>query len=170
MEEVNSSIENIDEVTRQIKISIPAEQINKEVEEALTRAARTTTVKGFRAGKAPRHMVEALHGTRVRVEVADRLIAASLSDVARKHEMDIVGNPQIDIQAVEPGKPLEFTARVSLFPHPEIKGYEKFHVRVPKHEPTDADIDQVIERMRRSKATLKKLEFRNTAQEGDVAG
>jgi len=163
-----SSIEDIDTVTKQIKVSIPADTVTTEFNSALNEVAGSAQMKGFRAGKAPRHLVEKMHGQRIRLEVANRLISSSLHNVVRENKIDMVGSPEIDVASFEPGKEIEYTAQISIFPRPEIAGYEQVAVSAPRGEVTDKDVDGVVERMREVRATPRKLEFRNTAQKGDV--
>lgn len=163
-----SSVADLDPVTKEFTVSIPAERVSRESESALSGYAARTKIKGFRPGKAPRDLVEKLHGAEIRLEVANRLISSSLNDLIKEHKLDVVGNPDVNISTFEPGKEIEYKAKVSLFPNPEIKGYDKFRVKVVKRETTDSDIDAVIDDMRKSRATPQKLAFRNKAQNGDV--
>ncbi len=163
-----AEILEIDEVTKQLKVSIPAELVEAEFDVAIVNVGKSAQVKGFRPGKAPRQMVEQLHGSRVRMEVANKLISTSLKDVIKQHKIETIGLPEIDISSFEPGKNIEFTANVSLFPTPEIKGYEAFNVSVLKREVTDAAVEEEIGKFLENHATPRKLEFRNKAQAGDV--
>jgi trigger factor len=165
---VQSSVEDINEITKQAKVSIPAETVAKEIQSALKDVANNATIKGFRAGKAPAHLVEKLHGERVRREITTRLIASSLSDLMKDLKLDVVGNPEIEISPFEPGAAINYTASISIFPRPEIKGYDKFKVKVPKHEVSDQDVDEVVTRLRNSKATTHKIDGRQIVQAGDV--
>lgn len=165
---MTSSVHDIDEVTKQIKVTIPVEKVTQEFETALSEVSRTTRVKGFRPGKAPRSLVEKMHGKRLRAEVTQRLISTSLYDLVREHKIDMLGSPKIDVGNLEMGKEIEYTASISVLPKPEIKGYDKFKVQVPKREVTPARVDEMVEKLRESKATVKKLEGRDVAQKGDV--
>lgn len=163
-----SEISDVNEVTKQLKIVIPPEKYAEEFESVMGGLLKTTQVKGFRAGKAPRHMVEKMHGERVKYEVTNRLISNSLYGAIREHSIDMIGQPEIDLPAVVAGKEIEFTAQISVFPKPEIKGYDAFTVEIPKRDKKNTDVDEVLERLQTSKATSRKLEFRNTVQKGDI--
>jgi trigger factor len=166
--DVTSTIEDVDSVTKVIKISIPPGSVDKEFVSSLDRVAKQVVIKGFRAGKAPKDMVEKLHGDYVKGQVAEKLITSSLQDIVRKNSIDMIGSPEIEGGNVEKGKALEFSAKVSIFPKPEVKNYASFDLKVGKRTLTDADLEQVIERMRQSKATIRKVAFREVAQAGDV--
>lgn len=163
-----SSITDLDAVTKQFVVSIPAEQVAREAESALNGYVARTSIKGFRPGKAPRELVEKLHGAEIRLEVANRLISSSLNDLIKEHKLDVVGDPDVKIDSLEPGKEIAYTAKVSLFPNPEVPALGKMAVSIVKRDVKDDDIDAVIEDMRKSRATPQKLAFRNTAQKGDV--
>lgn len=163
-----SEVNDIDEVTRQIKVVVPKERFEAEYAKELKTLSRNVSLKGFRPGKAPVTVVERLHGSRVRLEVTNTLISNSLSGVIREQSLAVVGDPEVDITDFEQGKDLSFTAQVSLYPSPTITGYESFEVEVPKKEATEEEVDQVIERLRRSKASISVVTDRTEVQWGDV--
>lgn len=165
----STEVADIDEVTKRLKVTISADLVEQEVENALQEVSRTAKIKGFREGKAPRHMIDKIHGGRVRLDVANRLISGGLSSALKEHKIDMIGQPEIDVAQFEPGKDLEFSAQVSIFPAPLISHYEKFEVSVPRRTAGDKDVDQAIASFLESRATLKPLEFRTAAKAGDVA-
>ena len=165
----STEVSDIDEVTKRLKVSIPAETVEQEVESGLKEVSRTAKIKGFREGKAPRDMVEKLHGGRVRLDVANRLISDGLNHALKENKIEVIGQPEIDVSQFEPGQDLVFTAEVSVFPSPTISQYEKFEVSVPRRTAGDQEVDQAIASFLESRATLRPLEFRNAAKAGDVA-
>jgi trigger factor len=163
-----SSIEHVDEVTRKLSVSIPVERVTAELSSAIADASRNVKLKGFRPGKAPKDLVEKMHGQRLRWEVANRLISSSLVEAVREHKLEVVGSPEIDLASFEEGKSIEFTASISIFPQPKIDKYESFTLKIPKVEVKEEDIQEVLTQMQERKATTRKLEFRETVQKGDV--
>jgi trigger factor len=67
-----ASVVDIDEVTKQISVTVPQERVAKEYETSVISVSKTAKLNGFRAGKVPRHMVERLMGDRIRYDVANR--------------------------------------------------------------------------------------------------
>ncbi|NLF24494.1 MAG: trigger factor [Deltaproteobacteria bacterium] len=165
---VQSSVEDLNEVTKRAKISIPAGEVNGEVGEELTKVARKAVVKGFRVGKVPRHIVEKMYGERVRHDVVNKLVNRSVQELISEHKLEVVGMPKIEDLSFEPGADVTFSAILSIFPSPQIKGYEKFEVQVPKHEVLDAQVDEVLQEVRKSRANVVKVEGRSQVQSGDV--
>lgn len=104
----SAEVQDVDQVTKQVKISIPPETFSEEFNTVIVGLMKNSNVKGFRAGKAPRHLVERLHGERVKFEVANRLISRTLYDTVREKSIDMIGEPEIDVSAIEPGKRAQF--------------------------------------------------------------
>jgi trigger factor len=166
--ECQSSIEDIDEITKQISVSVPSARVSKEFEASVTQASRSARVNGFRPGKVPRKMVEKMLGDRIRFEVAQKLIQESLKDVYETHKLDVVGDPEVDLQSIEPTQALEFKAKVSLFPQPVISNFKGRSVEVTKRLVADADVEQAVEKQVEAKAELKAVEDRKVSEKGDV--
>jgi trigger factor len=163
-----SSVEDIDEITKRLSIQVPTDRMSKEYETSLTSVARTAKIKGFRPGKVPRHMIERQMGDRIRFDVINRLMSEALKGAYDQHKLDVVGHPEIDFKDFDLSKPFEFSATVSLYPTPTIENYLKRSVKVVKKEIVEKDVDQSLERLLESKAELKPIEDRTNAQTGDV--
>lgn len=166
--EVSSALHDIDEVTKQAKVSIPAHLVEREVSSQLRDISKNIVIKGFRAGKAPPQMVAKLHGDRVRMEVAQKLIADTLHKLVTEHKLRTIGTPEIEDLQLEPQKEIAFSAKIYLVPEPEISNFKGVEVKVAKRVVADKDVDEVLARLAESKATLRPLVFRNTVGAADV--
>lgn len=166
--ECESEVVEVDAVTRQINVSIAADKFDKESEAALSGHLKRVQLKGFRPGKAPRQLIEKMHGEEIRFEVAQRLAVATLGDLIREHKLEVVGEPDVNLDKIQGGKDLKFTAKVFLFPNPTVKGYEKLKVKIAKREVAATAVDGVINRMLERKAVTKEVTSRNIVQKGDV--
>ena len=163
-----SSVVDIDEVTKQISVTVPKERVAKEYENSVASVSKTAKLNGFRAGKVPRHMVERLMGDRIRYDVANRLINESLRGAFEQHKLEVVGEPEVDLKDIEPAQALEFTAKVALYPQPTISNYLNRKIEVVKKSVGDKEVADTLERLRDAKAELKPIEDRKVAEKGDV--
>ena len=163
-----ASVVDIDEVTKQISVTVPQERVAKEYETSVMSVSKTAKLNGFRAGKVPRHMVERLMGDRIRYDVANRLINESLRGAFEQHKLEVVGEPEVDLKEMEPAKALEFTAKVALYPQPTISNYLNRKVEVVKKAVGDKEVEESLVRLREAKAELKPIEDRKIAEKGDV--
>jgi trigger factor len=166
--EATSTIQDVDAVTKKIFITVPADAVSSQLDSALARVSKTARIKGFRDGKAPKHLIQKMYGERIKAEVHQELVTQGLRDAAKQHDINIVGSPQVSVASVEVGKPFEFNADVSIYPKPEISVSDSIDITVPKREVTDEEVTQVVEYLRKSRATMKPIEGRTALQKGDV--
>ena len=164
----SSSIETIDDVTKKVSVAIPAARVRDEYNRAVSQLATSTQMKGFRQGKAPRKLVEQMHGERVKWDVAQDLVVSTLRTLMTENKLDVVGRPEVDFVAADPGSDFQFTAKVALHPAPTIIGYEKFEVKVPKAEVKDEQVQRIVDELRESKAGRRPLTDRTEVHSGDV--
>lgn len=166
--DMQSTITDIDSVTRKATITIPSDKFSSELAEAVDKYSKQAKVKGFRPGKAPREMVEKMYGDSIRWDVMTKLVSQSLEETVKKHELQMVGSPKIDITKGEAGSDIEFTADFSIYPTPTIAGYEGVEVSVEKEEIVDDQINGVVKSYLKSKATLAPANGRTQVQAEDV--
>jgi trigger factor len=163
-----SSVQDIDEVTKKITVVVGKARVVQEYETSVKQVGRTARIDGFRPGKVPRHMVERLLGDRIKFDITNKLINEGLRSAFEQHKLNTIGSPQIDLKEMQTAKELEFTATVELVPEPKIEKYLDRSVEVEKGEVSDADVQAAFDQVVESRAELTPVEGRTEAQSGDV--
>ncbi len=152
-----------------LEIELPAEDLDRSIDEAVRRLARRTKVAGFRPGKAPRFMLERVLGPEaVLDEASDLLIQRAYREVLMERGIVPLVQASVDVvQAVE-GQPFRFTALVQVPPEVTLGDYRGFNF-APEIEPIDdAKVASVIEELRDQNASLRPAGER-PAEKGDYA-
>ena len=151
----------------QLRVEAPTSEFESAVSAALRRLAGRIRVPGFRPGKAPAAMVERVVGwDAVRQEAVDALLPDLYSRAVAQAGVLPVEDPTIDLQTVERGEPVAFTATVTVRPDVDLGDYRALRVEVPHTEVTDEHVDEMIEELRRHHAEVNDVE--RPAQAGDV--
>jgi trigger factor len=152
-----------------VEVEVPADKLATAVGEATRALSRRTRVPGFRPGKAPRGVLEAVlgHGA-VLDEAVDRLVQSAYRDALIEKEILPLTNADVEIVQAEEGKPLIFKATVPVRPEVELGDYKNFNFRPDIETIDDSRVDKVIEELRDQNATLAPVEDRK-AQKGDYA-
>ncbi len=153
-----SSIETTQGLERRVQISVPAETVEKAVREELKRVAKTARVDGFRKGKVPAAMIEKLYGASVRQEVLGQLLQDAFFKKMMEEKVNLAGRPTFSVDQFEAGKDLEFTATFEVFPEVELKDLESIEVEKPVVEIAEADVEKMIDVLRKQQATWKEVE------------
>ncbi len=146
--EFQSSVRDIDIMTKEIRGSVPAEAIAAHVERSLVKLAARSPLKGFRPGKTPINLLRKTYGARLEEDASVELAGETLVKVMTQNELRVVGEPDWSLEPREPGASLSFSAKVYVIPEPSIAGAESFEISVPKRVVTETVIDKTVEELR----------------------
>jgi trigger factor len=152
------SVENTGGLERRITVQVPAERIDREVDSRLHSMKTTVRLDGFRPGKVPLGVIEKKYGTLVRQEVMQQVIHSTLQDALTQESLRPAAEPRIDPVESLPGKPLEYVATFEVFP--EITAPIDYGFRVTRSvvEIGAEDIDAMLEKLRKQRATWKAVD------------
>jgi trigger factor len=152
-----------------VEVEVPAERLTTAVGEATRALSRRTRVPGFRPGKAPRGVLEAVlgHGA-VLDEAVDRVVQSAYRDALIEKEILPLTNADVEIVQAEEGKPLIFKATVPVRPEVQLGDYTNFNFKPDIETTDDPKVDKVIEELRDQNAALSPVEDRG-AKKGDYA-
>lgn len=146
------TVESTGTLERRMRVELPAERIEKEVESRLKRVARTAKIKGFRPGKVPATVIRQHYGSQVRQEVLSDLMGQSYRDAVQQENLSPAAQPHIEPDLSGNNGAFAYTATFEVMPEVTLKGLDKIEVNIPEIELTDADCDDMLENLRRQKA------------------
>ncbi|MDH3870632.1 MAG: trigger factor [Gammaproteobacteria bacterium] len=151
------SVENTGGLERRMTVQVPAERIDQEVGSRLQTMSRSVRLDGFRPGKVPLKVVEQKYGRQVRLEVMDQVIHSTLQEALSQESLRPAGEPKIEPNESQPGEALEYTATFEVFP--ELAGAidDNFTVMRPMVEVTDAEVDAMLDKLRKQRATWNEV-------------
>ncbi len=153
-------------LVRQIRVRIPADRVAKSFDDRLKQVAQRARVAGFRPGKAPLKVIEQQFGASVRMEAVQDLVRGSYPEALDKAGVNPASAPSFEVVAEKPGEPLEYVARFEVYPQIELKGLEALKIERPAVEVTEADVEKMIESLRKSRRELENVT--RGAADGDV--
>jgi trigger factor len=165
--DISVAVERQPESRVQMRVEAPASELEAAVTAAVRRLAGRVRLPGFRPGKAPVAMVERAVGWEtVRQEAIDALIPALYSRALEQTGVTPVEDPQLDLEPVDRGNPVVFTATVTVRPDVVLGDYHALRVDVPSTEVTDEQVEEMVEELRRRQSEL--VDVDRPAQAGDV--
>ena len=136
---------------RRLEVAVPAQAVTSEIETRLQQLARTARLKGFRQGKVPMPVVRKQFGDQVRAEVVNDLMRKSFAEAVSQEQLTPAANPRIQPIALEPGSDLKYAAVFEVMPEVKVAPFEAIQLKRPAAEVTEADVDAMIESMRRQR-------------------
>ena len=168
MDDSRVTIEDLGPVRKRLRIEVPAEVVQAEVDRTLQRVGQQARLRGFRPGKAPRAVVERMFGDEVRREVLGHLVERSFFAAVEKHGLAVVGTPEIDADTLVPGEALRYSASVDVRPEIALGDLGGIAVTRPSTAITDAEVERALGGLRESVAQLRPVEDRTVVDAGDV--
>ncbi len=158
-------VESTGTLERRMRVELPAERIEKEVESRLKSVARTAKIKGFRPGKIPPKVVRRHYGGQVRQEVLSDLMNKSYGDAIAQENLRPVAQPTIEPDVTEGGKDFAFVATFDVLPEIKLKDLDKIKVTRTEVDITGDDQDAMILNLRKQRAGWNAVE--RESAEGD---
>ena len=160
-------IVEISPVQRKIQVELPAEAVASEFSRAYQELGRRVRIKGFRAGKAPRSVLQGIYGDELRGQVRSQLVEDSLGEVIKERGLQIVSRPEIDAHDLVEGNPFSFSATFEVKPAIEVGEYLGIEIEKFKLSVTEDQVDEALRRLQESHARLEPVENRTLVQRGD---
>lgn len=150
---MQANIETLSPLERRLNLAVPAEQIDKEVEQRLRKLTRSVRMAGFRPGKVPLKIVARQYGPQVRSEVIGDAVQKMFAEAIREQNLKVAGYPRIERKQAAGGADLAFSATFEIYPEVKLGDIGAAKVERPALAVTDAEVDKTIEILRRQRVT-----------------
>jgi trigger factor len=161
-------IEEISPTTRRLKINVPSEVIQSETDSVYNNLRMTTNIPGFRAGKAPRAMLEKKFGKNVEAQIIEKIVPEFYLKAVKEAKIEPVNYPNIEDKIeIKPGQPLSFSVTVEIKPVLEDIKYQDIVLKKKTFTVKKEEADKSIEMLQENKALYAVTE--NQLKDGDMA-
>ncbi|MCI5584468.1 MAG: trigger factor [Lachnospiraceae bacterium] len=142
-------VEKLEGNMAKLTIEVPAEELEKAINNVFQKQKKNISIPGFRKGKVPRQMIEKMYGKEVFYEdAANELIPTAYEKAYDECEEEIVSSPRISVVQLEAGKTFVFTAEVALKPEVELGQYKGIKVDKVEAVVTDEEVQAELEKER----------------------
>jgi trigger factor len=163
------TLEDLGSVRKRLRIEVPAETVQSELDRAFHEVGQRARLRGFRPGKAPRPVLERVFGAEVRREVLGRLVEQSFHEAIERHRLAVVGTPDIEAEGgIAPGEALRYSATIEIRPSITLGDLSGIRATRPPTAVTDEDVERTLGALRESVAQLRPVEDRTVVEAGDV--
>lgn len=140
---------------KQVKfvIDLTNEEWEHELDHVYEHQKNKFKVEGFRAGKAPRKVIEAQYGESIFFNDAiDEAFYHSMNEIFEKDEVKVVGNPKVDIKKLDKTG-LSMEVIFDLYPEVKLGEYKNLKVEKPavkvSAEEVKTRLNQMVEKSAR---------------------
>ncbi|HET8938607.1 MAG TPA: trigger factor [Polyangiales bacterium] len=165
---MQSQLETLSPVLVQVKVEVPWQKVNEDLETAYKAMQRKARIRGFRPGRVPRDVVKNVLGKSIRSEVTQELVRQGIGYAVEEHKLDPVAYQDLSPAAINDGEPLRFTARLEVRPKIEQVDSSGIEVERVALKIADEAIAAEIDRLREQGAELITPEPARASQTGDT--
>ncbi|WP_113930200.1 trigger factor [Bacillus sp. P14.5] len=151
-----------------LTIEVDADTVHNGLDAAFKKVVKQVNVPGFRKGKMPRGMFEKRFGVESLYQDAlDVILPEAYAKAVEETGIQPVDRPEIDIEQMEKGKELIFTATVTVKPEVKLGEYKGLEVEKMDTEVTSEDVENELKSLQEKQAELAVKE-EGAAENGDT--
>ena len=153
------SVESISSIERRVKIQVPAEEINKQIDARLREIGKQVSLKGFRPGRIPFSVLRQRYGKQATADIIQQTAQSSLQEAVQKESLRIAASPRIEEEPLlDNENGLEINAIIEVYPDLDPIEVGEIKIDRPDVAVTDADIDEMLETLKRQRVEWTDVE------------
>lgn len=152
-------VETLEKNMVKLIFEVPAEELEKAMQSAYQKNKNRFNIPGFRKGKTPRAMIEKMYGKGIFLEDAvNDLLPGAYENAVKESGLEIVSQPEIGFDQVEPGKDLIITATAAKKPEVTLGEYKGIEVAKADISVTEDEVMEEVNKEADKNATLVSVE------------
>jgi trigger factor len=129
-----------------LTVTVPAEKVDKAIDQAFKKVVKQINVPGFRKGKVPRQIFEQRFGVEALYQDAvDILLPEAYDEAIDEAGIKPVDQPEINVISIEKGEDMTFEANVVVEPEVELGEYKGLEVEKQNTELTEEELQESID-------------------------
>lgn len=147
-----------------LTIEVEEERVKKSLKEGARRISKRTRIPGFRAGRAPYHIVERMVGKEaIFDEALEELSSQVYREALEESKLEPIDRAEMEVVSREP---LTLKMTVPLKPEVELGDYQSILVEPQEAKVEDKEVEEVLTALREERGEWVPME--REAQKGDL--
>jgi len=151
-------INDLTESEREVEVTLPYDEVKKEIETEVLKQTKKIQMPGFRKGKVPFNMIKKMYGDALEYEASEKVANSKFWQVAKEKELNPIGQPQLMDIKFNPGEDLIFKVRYEILPELEVKDYKNLEVELPDLIVKDEEVEHEIEHIIKANSATEDVE------------
>jgi trigger factor len=174
---VNVQLNPVSDSRKNLVVTLDRDEVETEHKAVLGEYVRQARLPGFRPGKAPAALVTKRFAKEIAEELKQKVVTRAYKEALEKEKLDVLTVVSVDEGTIAQGSAAAITVTVDVRPEFKLPEYLGIPTKTEPVDPTDAEIDSVIEALRSEGADFKPTEraavkgdYIKLAYEGSVDG
>jgi trigger factor len=155
---LQTTFNNITDTEQELIITYSKNEIQPILDSAYSDVAKKIRLDGFRAGKAPLHLIKKMYGSSIESEEFAKLADKVIPEVLKENNLFIVSQPNLrNMEKKEGG--LELIVHYHYIPDFELKDYKSLVIDEPVHRVTDEEINEYLDNISYNSKVFEETEI-----------
>lgn len=174
---MNVQLSTVSDTRKSLVVTLEKTEVDTEHQSVLGEYVRHARLPGFRPGKAPAAMVVKRFAKEIAEELKQKVVSKAYKGAMEKEKLDVLNVVKVEEGTIEAGSSASITVTVDVRPDFTLPDYVGIPTQVPSPEPTDAEVDNIIQSLRSEGADFKpadraagKGDYVKLSYEGTVDG
>jgi trigger factor len=174
---VNVQLNSVSDTRKSLVVTLDPSEVDAVHQTVVKEFSQLARIPGFRPGKAPAAMVAKRFSKDINEEFKQKVVSKAYRDALEQQKLDVLNIVDVEPGEVAPGSPVAVTVTLDVRPEFALPEYVGLPTEVAPTDPTDAEVDVVIEGMRAERAEFKvadraaaKGDYVKLAYEGSIDG
>jgi len=155
--ELTTDIQTLSSCERRVKVTVSEAEVERYYAKEFDELEQSAYVPGFRAGKAPRKLVEKRFKREIGERVKNSLVVDALTQISQNKEITPISEPDFDYDSLilSDGGPFIFEYGIEVRPDFDLPNWKNLNIEKPVHEFSKEDIDKSVDRVQATYGTLE---------------
>lgn len=162
---MNVQLTSVSATRKSLVVALDPTEVDAEHKAVVSEIARLASLPGFRPGKVPAAIVEKRFSKEIADEFKQKVVAKAYKSAMDKEKLEVLNVVKVEEGTIAKGSPAEITLTVDVRPDFALPEYVGLPTEVAPTEPTDAEVENVIQGLRSERADFKTAD--RPAQKGD---
>ena len=146
---MKSDLETLNPTRVKLTVEVPFEELKESLDAAYRKIGGQVSIPGFRKGKVPPRVIDQRFGRSVVLdEAVNEALPRFYGQAVEENQVQVIGQPEVDVTELEDGQHLTFTAEVDVRPQFELPDYEGLEVTIDDADVTDAEVAEQLDGLR----------------------
>ncbi len=162
---VNVQINHVSATRKSLVVTLDPSEVDAEHKAVVGEIGKMARIPGFRAGKAPLAMVAKRFSKEIAEEFKQKVVAMAYRSAMEKEKLDVLNVVNVEDGPIATGSVAIVTITLDVRPEFELPDYGNLETEVAPTDPTDLEIQNIIQGLRSERADFKAAD--RPAQKGD---
>ena len=158
-------VRDAEPLQKELDIHLDADEVNRFIDELITAYRRRYAFPGFRPGKAPDGVVRSRFHDEIQRAIFTELVPDRVDRAIQEQKLRPASAPEVSGLRYQPGEPLTFKVRLSVWPEVALAPLEDIEVEQVVEQASPEQVDAFLEQLRERRAET--FPVQRAAREGD---